>query len=205
MRKIIYFLITFTIVTIPSSVMAEGQEGLQYFVWGFDFMLVVGGWVLLTKLVFKVISKVRKKEINNKARIITWIFIFPIAIFNFIMYTWDPHPMDGPIDRLVYEYYTKDKVKEFEMEHYLKKNIISNDSVISFIKCSNLKYKLADGTPVSKDSIDYSFLLIDTIYNTFCINAIAKEYNDSIISIITFSGNDMRVITVNNELPEFEK
>ncbi len=101
---------------LPTLTFAEGQGGMDYFIWIIDFVKVFGLWSIGALIFLFIFKKIRQQGLLKKQIFFFWGIILFSAFFHWSMTTYDPHPYEGPIDSFVH----KDQMEKSRIEDSLE-------------------------------------------------------------------------------------
>lgn len=189
------------LILLPTFCFAEGQQGMEYFIWIQDFVKVFFFWIVGTIILLEVIKKIREKSLSVKQKFIIWLVMLFLAFFNWSMITYDSHPTEGPIDSFVWK--SKVQLKKIsdslEAEKYLK-NLEDTTKTNDFVIRIKLSTQDADSTSgnmrVTKNGIFYKEINSDG--NRYPIKL---DLNSFYLFTCSKSGYNTKVIYFDTKVP----
>lgn len=127
-----------TFLLLPTLTFAEGQWGMDYFIWTIDFIEVFGLWTIGALTLLYILKKIRQQSLTKKQKYIFWTVILFSAFFHWSMTTYDPHPTEGPMDSLFWRQRVQDKKMADSLSTYEEySNAIANQEMQEFQNQNN--------------------------------------------------------------------
>lgn len=126
------------LLLIPTLTFAEGQSGMEYFIWIIDFIEVFGLWIIGALLFLVALRSIRQQSLSKKQKYIFWAFILFAAFFHWSMTTYDPHPTEGPIDSIIHRGQVERKATQDSLELVYGKADSSIDETIASVDTNEI-------------------------------------------------------------------
>lgn len=126
------------LLLMPTLTFAEGQAGMEYFIWTIDFIEVFGLWIIGALLFSVALGSIRQQSLSKKQKYIFWAFILFAAFFHWSMTTYDPHPTEGPIDSIIHRDQVERKATQDSLDLVYGKADSSIDETIASVDTSEI-------------------------------------------------------------------
>lgn len=204
---------------LPTLTFAEGQWGMDYFIWTIDFIKVFGIWIIGAIIFLVALKKIRQQSLTKKQKYVFWPIILFCAFFHWSMTTYDPHPTEGPIDSFFWKSrvqnkamadslsaveYLNEVAKQESQQFQNQTNTAHIDSVLDLVEKLKIvkdQIKLIDSLSKGQRHISLVPTLDDTTKNIYLVK-VGEDNGTNLVTYFNFlvDANSMTIINADGKL-----